>query len=129
MEYQFDVAVIGSGPGGYVSAIRASQIGLKTVVIEKEEVGGICLNWGCIPSKAIINQAKIFSSISELEKMGIKADKANFNYVSVYEKSRIAAERLSKGVLFLLKKNKADLILGTAKIIEKNKIRIEVKMI
>jgi dihydrolipoamide dehydrogenase len=124
MEHQYDIAVIGSGPGGYVAAIRASQLGLKTAVIEKHEVGGICLNWGCIPSKAIINQAKIYSSIPALEKMGIKTDKANFKYESVYERSRIAADRLSKGVAFLFKKNKVDLIPGTAKIIERNTIRI-----
>lgn len=124
---QYDVAVIGSGPGGYVAAIRAGQLGLKTAVIEKDEAGGICLNWGCIPSKAIINQAKIFSSIPALEKMGIKTDKANFNYEPVYEKSRAAADRLSKGVTFLLKKNKVDFLSGTAKIIEKNKIRIDDK--
>ncbi|MCK9274070.1 MAG: dihydrolipoyl dehydrogenase [Syntrophales bacterium] len=124
MEFHYDVAVIGSGPGGYVAAIRASQLGLKTAVIEKSEVGGVCANWGCIPSKAIINQAKIYATIPVLEHMGITADKTHFDYEAVYRQSRAAAERLSKGILFLLKKNKIDLLPQIAKITGTHEIQL-----
>lgn len=98
MEFDFDLIVIGSGPGGYVSAIRASQLGLKTAVIEKDKTGGVCLNVGCIPSKALINQAEIFSHIPHLEKMGVKVDSSKFSYENVFKQSREAADKLSKGV-------------------------------
>ncbi|MBN1412698.1 MAG: dihydrolipoyl dehydrogenase [Spirochaetales bacterium] len=124
METRYDVAVLGAGPGGYVAAIRASQLGLKPVVIEKAEPGGVCLNWGCIPSKAIINQAKIFNSGAILEAMGVKLDKSGFNYNTVYEKSRAAADRLSQGVAFLLKKNKVDVLKGEGKLLAPGKIGV-----
>jgi dihydrolipoamide dehydrogenase len=109
----YDLVVIGSGPGGYVAAIRANQLGLKAAVIEKEKPGGVCLNVGCIPSKALIHQAEIFGYRKELEGMGFKIDASGFDYGSVFKKSRQAADRLSKGVQALLKKNKVDYIEGT----------------
>lgn len=112
--YDYDLVVIGSGPGGYVAAIRATQLGMKAAVIEKDKPGGVCLNVGCIPSKALIHQAEIFHHRKDLESMGLKIDSSGFDYGSVFKKSRQAADRLSKGVQSLLKKNKVDLIEGTA---------------
>jgi len=124
-DLNYDLIVIGAGPGGYVAAIRANQLGLKTAVIEKEAPGGVCLNWGCIPSKSLISQAKKYSYIGDLKKMGIKFDLSEFNYANVYKKSRIAAMKLSKGVEFLLKKNEIELIKGTAKITGPNMVTVD----
>ncbi len=112
--HDYDLVVIGAGPGGYVAAIRASQLGMKSAVIEKDRPGGVCLNIGCIPSKAIIHQAELFRSIKDLEALGVKADTGGFAYQKVFKKSRKAADMLSKGVDFLLKKNNVRLIGGTA---------------
>ena len=114
--YDYDLVIIGSGPGGYVPAIRASQLGLKTCVIEKDKTGGVCLNIGCIPTKALIHQAELYWSGTELEKMGIKLDKTGFNYEYAFQKSRRAADMLSKGVQYLFKKNSVDLIYGVGEI-------------
>ncbi|WP_206076068.1 dihydrolipoyl dehydrogenase family protein [Marinitoga lauensis] len=124
---KYDLIVIGSGPGGYVAAIRASQLGLKTAVIEKGKVGGVCLNIGCIPSKALIHQAETFSRINELEYMGLKVDRSGFNYKKVFEKSRKAADTLSRGVQYLLKKNSIDLIIGEGKLKSKNEVIVNDK--
>ncbi len=113
LNYDYDLVVIGAGPGGYVAAIRASQLGMKAAVIEKDKPGGVCLNIGCIPSKALIHQAELFRSIRELEEIGVKADTGGFDYLKVFKKSRKAADMLSKGVNFLLKKNSVELIAGT----------------
>lgn len=113
-EFEYDVAIIGSGPGGYVAAIRAAQLKLKTVVIEKDKLGGVCLNIGCIPSKALIHQAEIYRSIPALEGMGIKVDTSQFDYGRIYAASRKAAESLSKGVGYLLKKNGVKVLSGNA---------------
>jgi dihydrolipoamide dehydrogenase len=113
---QHDLIVIGAGPGGYVAAIRAAQLGLRVLVIEKDSPGGVCLNWGCIPSKSLINQALKFSYRDDLRKMGLQIDETNFDYAQVQRKSRMAATRLSKGVEFLFKKNNIELLKGTAKI-------------
>lgn len=123
-KYDYDLIVIGSGPGGYVSAIRASQLGLRVVVLEKNKTGGVCLNVGCIPTKALIHQAEVFAGISELEAMGISIDKSAFDYGSVKNKSRTVAERLSKGVQFLLKKNKIDYVEGEGIIKDKNTVEV-----
>ena len=112
----YDIAIIGAGPGGYVGAIRASQLGNKVVLIEKDNVGGVCLNWGCIPSKALIHQAEIFNEIPLLQSMGVSIDTNKFNYAYVHKKSRNAAEKLTRGVNGLLKKNNIDLVKGTANI-------------
>lgn len=115
-KYDYDVLIIGAGPGGYVAAIRASQLGLKAAVVEKDKPGGVCLNVGCIPSKALIHQAGIFSSVSALEAMGLSIDRSGFDYSKVFKKSRAAADTLSRGVQFLLKKNNVELIVGEASI-------------
>ncbi len=123
----FDIAFIGGGPAGYVGAIRASQLGLSVCVIEMDKPGGVCLNIGCIPSKALIHQAESFLEIRNLEEMGVKVDVSGFNYTSVFQKSRSAADTLSKGVDFLLKKNKVELIAGRGKITGKNEVTVDGK--
>ena len=114
-ESEYDVVVIGSGPGGYVCAIRAAQLGLKAAVVEKQAPGGVCLNIGCIPSKALIHQASVFAEgRTVIEAAGGTIDLSGFDYQKVWKKSRDAADRLSKGIRFLLKKNAVDYIEGTA---------------
>ena len=123
-KYDFDVLVIGSGPGGYVAAIRASQLGLKTAVIEKDRPGGVCLNVGCIPSKALIHQAEVYRNSQALVDMGIKLDKAGFDYSKVFKKSRKAANTLVRGVEYLLKKNNIELIYGKGFIESPNQVLV-----
>ncbi|MDG5814992.1 dihydrolipoyl dehydrogenase [Chitinispirillales bacterium ANBcel5] len=113
-QFDYDVVIIGSGPGGYVAAIRASQLKLKTAIVEQGKLGGVCLNIGCIPSKALIHQAEIFRSRLKLKTMGITIDESGFDYESVYKASRKAADSLSRGVAFLLKKNGVEVISGKA---------------
>jgi len=120
----YDVIVIGAGPGGYVAAIRAAQLGLKACVVEKDKPGGICLNWGCIPTKNIIHQAEVFASQTDLEEMGLSIDTKKFNYGKVFEKSRNAVGTLIGGVEYLLKKNRVELIRGKATIVAKNKVAL-----
>ena len=120
----YDVIVVGSGPGGYVTAIRASQLGLKTAVIEKESLGGICLNWGCIPTKALLKSANVFDYINHAEDYGIKVNdyKADFN--GIIKRSRSVAEKMSGGVQFLMKKNKIDIIMGNGKVLPGKKVQV-----
>ena len=108
----FDLIVIGSGPGGYVAAIRASQLGLNTAIIEKESLGGICLNWGCIPTKALLKSAQVFEYINHAEDYGITVAKANADFDAIINRSRSVADGMSKGVQFLMKKNKITVING-----------------
>lgn len=108
----FDVIVLGSGPGGYVTAIRASQLGLKTAIIEKESLGGVCLNWGCIPTKALLKSAQVFEYLQHAEDYGLKADGVNKDFNAVVKRSRGVADGMSKGVQFLMKKNKIEVIKG-----------------
>ncbi len=112
----YDIIVIGSGPGGYVTAIRASQLGFKTAIIEKESLGGICLNWGCIPTKALLKSAQVFEYLNHSKDYGISADNIKADFNLVIKRSRDVADGMSKGVQFLMKKNKIDVIMGTAKI-------------
>lgn len=112
----FDVIVLGSGPGGYVTAIRASQLGLKTAIIEKESLGGICLNWGCIPTKALLKSAQVFEYLKHAESYGLKAEGVDKDFDAVVQRSRNVANGMSKGVQFLMKKNKIEVINGYGKV-------------
>jgi len=112
----YDLIVVGSGPGGYVAAIRASQLGLKTAIIERESLGGICLNWGCIPTKALLKSAQVFEYLNHAADYGITVKGGEADFSAVIKRSRDVAEGMSKGVQFLLKKNKIDVISGTGKI-------------
>lgn len=109
---KYDVIVLGSGPGGYVTAIRASQLGMKVAVIEKESLGGVCLNWGCIPTKALLKSAQVFEYLKHAEDYGLRADNPDKDFTAVVKRSRDVAEGMSKGVQFLMKKNKIDVIEG-----------------
>ncbi len=116
---KYDVIIIGSGPAGYVAAIRAGQVGLKTAIVEKAEIGGMCLNWGCIPTKSIIESAKQFESVINVKEFGISginAKDVNFDWQKVKKRSERIVLRLTKGVGFLLKKNGVDIINGLASI-------------
>jgi dihydrolipoamide dehydrogenase len=112
----FDVIIIGSGPGGYVTAIRASQLGLKVAIVERELLGGICLNWGCIPTKALLKSGEAFENLSHLGDYGLKVEGASFDFAGVVERSRKVAKTLNAGVTFLMKKHKIEVIEGTAKL-------------
>jgi dihydrolipoamide dehydrogenase len=111
----YDLAVIGSGPGGYVAAVRASQVGMRVAIIEREELGGVCLNWGCIPTKALLKSAELFQLIKRSGEFGITSGAAAVDFPAVIQRSRQVANRLSKGVEFLMKKNKVTVIKGTGK--------------
>ena len=120
----FDVIVLGSGPGGYVTAIRASQLGLKTAVVEKEHLGGVCLNWGCIPTKALLKSAQVFEYINHAEDFGITVKDANADFPAVIKRSRNVADGMSSGIEYLLKKNKIEVINGFGKVLKSNKISV-----
>lgn len=121
---KYDLIVLGSGPGGYVAAIRASQLGLKTAIIEAEELGGICLNWGCIPTKALLKSAQVFEYIQHAADYGITVKGANADFDGMIKRSRGVADGMSKGVTFLMKKNKIDVIAGWGKIQAGKKIEV-----
>ncbi len=117
--------VIGSGPGGYVTAIRASQLGLKTAIVEKAELGGVCLNWGCIPTKALLKSAQVFEYLNHASDYGITIQgKANADFSAIIKRSRDVAAGMSKGVQFLMKKNKIDIIQGTGKLTKDKKVEV-----
>ena len=120
----YNLIVIGSGPGGYVAAIRASQLGMKVAVVEKESLGGICLNWGCIPTKALLKSAQVFDYVNHSENYGIKISKSSVDFDSIISRSRGVADGMSKGVNFLMKKNKIDILNGFGKIISKNEVEV-----
>ena len=124
MGNKYNLIVIGSGPGGYVAAIRASQLGMKVAIIEKESLGGICLNWGCIPTKALLKSAQVFNYISQSKDFGINIKNAKIEFDSVIKRSRNVADQMSKGVSFLLKKNKIDVINGFGIVKSRNKVEV-----
>ncbi|MDK2972555.1 MAG: dihydrolipoamide dehydrogenase [Candidatus Sumerlaeota bacterium] len=120
----FDVVVIGGGPGGYVAAIRASQMGLKTAVIDRDRLGGICLNWGCIPTKALLKNAELYDHLKHGAEWGIECDNIRFDFGKIVNRSRRVADKMASGVDFLMKKNKVTPIYGQAKIIAPGKVRV-----
>jgi dihydrolipoyl dehydrogenase len=125
MAHSYDVIIIGSGPGGYVGAIRAAQLGLKVAVVEKSYVGGVCPNWGCIPTKALLRTADIYHAMLHAKDYGLSAKEVAVDIGAVVKRSRGIADRMSQGVGFLLKKNKVDVIWGAAKIAGKGKVTVE----
>ena len=120
----YDLIVVGSGPGGYVTAIRASQLGLKTAIIERESLGGICLNWGCIPTKALLKSAQVYDYLKHSADYGTKSSGVEHDFGAVVKRSRGVADKMSKGVQFLMKKNKIDVIMGYGRIASKGKIEV-----
>jgi len=120
----FDLIVIGSGPGGYVAAIRAAQLGLNTAIVERENLGGICLNWGCIPTKALLKSAQVFEYLSHASDYGISVAEAKVDFGKVIERSRGVADGMSKGIQFLMKKNKITVITGTGKLLKANQVEV-----
>jgi len=126
-EQTFDVVVIGGGPGGYVAAIRASQLGMKVALVEREHLGGICLNWGCIPTKALLRTSELYHLMHRAEEFGLKAEKISFDIKKIVERSRGVASQLSKGIGHLMKKNKVTVFMGTAKLLGKGKLSVDGK--
>ncbi|HET8884869.1 MAG TPA: dihydrolipoyl dehydrogenase [Salinimicrobium sp.] len=124
---KYDIIVLGSGPGGYVTAIRASQLGFKTAVIEKENLGGVCLNWGCIPTKALLKSAQVFEYLNHAADYGLTVSKADKDFGAVVKRSRNVADGMSKGVQFLMKKNKIDVIDGFGKLKAGKKVSVKAK--
>src|SRR6185436_10810190 len=124
MAESFDVIVIGGGPGGYVCAIRCGQLGLKTAVVERENLGGICLNWGCIPTKALLRSSEIWHLLHRLNEFGFSAENFKFDIAKIVERSRKVSQQLSNGVAFLMKKHKIAVINGEAKLAGKGRIAI-----
>ena len=122
---KYDLIILGSGPGGYVAAIRASQLGLKTAIIEKESLGGICLNWGCIPTKALIKSAEVFDYLKHAEDYGLKIKEYDKDFNAVVNRSRNVANTMSKGVNFLMKKNKIDVIIGHGALLPGKKVLVQ----
>ena len=122
---EYDVIVLGSGPGGYVTAIRASQLGFKTAIVEKESLGGVCLNWGCIPTKALLKSAQVFEYLKHADDYGLTIKEYDKNFDAVINRSRNVAKGMSKGVQFLMKKNKIDIISGYGKIKPGKKVDVD----
>ncbi|HSF94805.1 MAG TPA: dihydrolipoyl dehydrogenase [Thermohalobaculum sp.] len=125
MSTSFDLVVIGAGPGGYVAAIRAAQLGLKTAIVEREHLGGICLNWGCIPTKALLRSAEVFHLMHRAKDFGLKADGIGYDLDAVVKRSRGVAKQLNSGVGHLLKKNKVTVVMGAASLPAKGKVSVK----
>ncbi|UCE08652.1 MAG: FAD-dependent oxidoreductase, partial [bacterium] len=117
---EFDVVIIGSGPGGYVAAVRASQLGMKVAVVERDRPGGICLNWGCIPTKALLKSADVYSSIQKANSFGIQVNNTSFDFSAVIKRSRQIADRMAKGIQFLFKQNNVTHFSGIGHLVDKN---------
>ncbi|MBX3507209.1 MAG: dihydrolipoyl dehydrogenase [Parvibaculum sp.] len=127
MADNYDVVVIGSGPGGYVAAIRASQLGLKAAIVERDALGGICLNWGCIPTKALLRSAEVYETMQHAADYGLKVEKAGFDADAIVKRSRDVAAQLSNGVAFLMKKNRIDVIQGSGSLAGEGKVAVKDK--
>jgi dihydrolipoamide dehydrogenase len=125
MARKFDVVVVGSGPGGYVSAIRCAQLGLSVAAIEDDRPGGVCLNWGCIPTKALLRNAEVLHLVQSAERFGIKADNVRADYAEAIKRSRGVADRMAKGVEFLFRKNKITLVPGTGRLTSKSTVEVK----
>jgi dihydrolipoamide dehydrogenase len=125
MEKKYDIAIIGSGPGGYVAAIKSAQLGQKVAIIEKEDVGGVCLNWGCIPTKTLLRSAEIVDLVKKSSDFGIEISDYKLDLSKIIQRSKNIALKLSNGVKYLLSKNKVDLITGSAKFIDKKQSIID----
>src|ERR1700680_1178861 len=123
-ETSFDLIVLGGGPGGYVAAIRAAQLGMKTCVVERDQLGGICLNWGCIPTKALLRTSEIYHLMHRLGNFGLSADNISFDPAKVVARSRAVAKQLSNGVGFLMRKNKVTVVMGEGKLAGKGKVAV-----
>jgi len=121
----YDLIVIGSGPGGYPAAIRASQLGLKVAIVEKESLGGVCLNWGCIPTKALLKSAQVYEYVKHSANYGISTTGVNHDFGAVIKRSRGVADKMSKGVQFLMKKNKIEVIMGYGKVLSRGKVEVK----
>ena len=121
---KYDIIIVGSGPGGYVTAIRASQLGFKTAIVEKESLGGVCLNWGCIPTKALLKSAQVYDYLKHVDQYGLKAESIDKDFTAVVTRSRNIANGMSKGVQFLMKKNKIDIIDGFGKVNTGKKVAV-----
>src|SRR5437868_11742785 len=124
MADQYDLIVLGSGPGGYVAAIRAAQLGLKTAIVERELLGGICLNWGCIPTKALLRSAEVFHYLQHADAYGLSNEKPSFDIAKVVARSRAVAKQLNQGVAHLMKKNKIAVVMGEGKLTGKGKLSV-----
>src|SRR5215469_10659516 len=124
-ENSFDLIVVGGGPGGYVAAIRAAQLGMKTALVEREHLGGICLNWGCIPTKALLRSAEIFHILCHLDQYGFSVKDISYDTSKIIARSRAVAEQLSNGVAYLLKKNKVEVLDGHGRLAGKGRLAVE----
>src|SRR5881397_4084354 len=124
MAESFDVIIIGGGPGGYVCAIRCAQLGLKTAIVERENLGGICLNWGCIPTKALLRTAEVFHYMQHADAYGLSNEKPSFDLAKVVARSRAVAKQLNQGVTHLMKKNKITVVMGDGKLNGKGKLSV-----
>ena len=121
----YDLIVVGAGPGGYVAAIRAAQLGLKTAIVEREHMGGICLNWGCIPTKAMLRSSEIYELMQRADEFGLSIQKIDYNLDAIVKRSRDIAKKLNGGVTHLLKKNKVSTIIGEASIIKPGEVLVK----
>jgi dihydrolipoamide dehydrogenase len=124
-ETSFDLIVLGSGPGGYVAAIRAAQLGMKAAVVERDQLGGICLNWGCIPTKALLRSSEIYHLLHRLDEFGFSAKDIRFDAGKVVARSRAVAKQLSNGVAYLLRKNKVAVFDGQGRLVERGRLAVE----
>ncbi|MFC1477761.1 FAD-dependent oxidoreductase, partial [candidate division KSB1 bacterium] len=124
MAKDFDVIVVGGGPGGYVAAIRASQLDLKTAIVEKDNLGGVCLNWGCIPTKALLKNAELVNKINNGKEWGISFDNLSIDFPKVIKRSRRVANQMSKGVAFLMRHNNIEQFSGTGKLIDSRTVQV-----